>query len=211
MKLLDIYNRYDYSTSEAEDEFLEDFNYKYEIYNYKHALAILREDFYDEWLEILEVLSNFNLLATDILKAGGRKSPISAKVDHEFYSRGWIEKQFNVNMVVDGISHETPTHQIDCYKNRIAFEIEWNNKDPFYDRDLNNFRLLYDLDVISVGIIFTRSSDLQKIFRKLGKGDSYGASTTHINKLLPRIEGRGNGGCPILVIGITDDCFIDNR
>ena len=27
------------------------------------------------------------------------------------------------------------------FKNRIAVEMEWNNKDPFYDRDLNNFRI----------------------------------------------------------------------
>jgi len=33
---------------------------------------------------------------------------------------------------------------VDCFKNRVAIEVEWNNKDPFYDRDLNNFRLLYD-------------------------------------------------------------------
>jgi hypothetical protein len=35
----------------------------------------------------------------------------------------------------------------------VALEVEWNNKDPFYDRDLNNFRLLFDLQVIDVGVI----------------------------------------------------------
>ena len=44
---------------------------------------------------------------------------------------------------------ESPTHRIDCFKNHVALEIEWNNKDPFYDRDLNNFRLLFDLRAIS--------------------------------------------------------------
>jgi len=39
---------------------------------------------------------------------------------------------------------ETPTHKVDCFKNRVALEIEWNNKDPFFDRDRNNFRLLFD-------------------------------------------------------------------
>jgi len=33
---------------------------------------------------------------------------------------------------------DSPTHKVDCYKNRIALELEWNNKDPFFDRDLNN-------------------------------------------------------------------------
>lgn len=57
----------------------------------------------------------------------------------------------------------SPTHEVDCFKNHIALELEWNNKDPFFDRDLNNFRLLFDLRAISVGIILTRCDDLQDI------------------------------------------------
>lgn len=73
----------------------------------------------------------------------------------------------------------SPTHKVDCYKNRVALEIEWNNKDPFFDRDLNNFRLLFDLRAISIGVIVTRCDELQLIFNDLGRGASYGASTTH--------------------------------
>lgn len=28
-------------------------------------------------------------------------------------------------------------------------------------------------------------------------------STTHLGKLVPRLEGGGGGGCPVLVFGIT--------
>lgn len=101
----------------------------------------------------------------------------------------------------------SPTHDVDCYKNRIALEVEWNNKDPFYDRDLNNFRLLFDLRAISVGIICTRCDQLQDIFNRLGRGSSYGASTTHMSKLIPRIEGGGGAGCPLLVIGISEKAY----
>jgi len=38
--------------------------------------------------------------------------------------------------------------------------VEWNNKDPFFDRDLNNFRLLFELRAIDLGIIITRTDDL---------------------------------------------------
>ena len=38
----------------------------------------------------------------------------------------------------------------------FALEIEWNNKDPFYDRDLNNFRLLFELRTVSVGVASRR-------------------------------------------------------
>ena len=29
--------------------------------------------------------------------------------------------------------------------------MEWNNKDPFFDRDLNNFRLLFELALYKLG------------------------------------------------------------
>ncbi len=106
---------------------------------------------------------------------------------------------------------DTPTHKIDCFRNSIALEIEWNNKDPFYDRDLNNFRLLFNLRAISVGVIITRCDNLQEIFNQLGRGSSYGASTTHMSKLLPRIEGGGGGGCPLLVFGITQSLYTEDE
>lgn len=46
---------------------------------------------------------------------------------------------------------DSPTHKVDCHKNRVALEIEWNSKDPFFDRDVNNFRPLFDLHAIYVG------------------------------------------------------------
>ena len=95
-------------------------------------------------------------------------------------------------------------------RRRVALEIEWNNKDPFYDRDLNNFRLLFDLRAISVGVIITRCDDLQDIFNDLGRGTSYGASTTHMSKLLPRIEGGGGAGCPLLVFGISKSLYVED-
>jgi len=92
----------------------------------------------------------------------------------------------------------------------VAIELEWNNKDPFFDRDLNNFRLLFDLRVVSVGVIITRCDDLQDIFDTLGRGDSFGASTTHMSKLLPKLQGGGGGGCPILVFGIRKSLYVED-
>jgi hypothetical protein len=61
--------------------------------------------------------------------------------------------------------------------------------------------------VVSVGIIVTRSDGLQEIFDELGRGSSYGQSTTHMSKLLPKIEGGGAGGCPLLVFGIKSSLY----
>jgi hypothetical protein len=185
---------------------------RYEIHEYKHACAILKEDFSDEWRDIIDVLSIFKLKKSEIKAGGGRKSRISDKIDKFLYNRGWLEKSFDTSIVIDGKTHETPTHKIDCLKGRVALEIEWNNKDPFYDRDLNNFRLLHQLDAISVGVIITRSTELQEIFKTMGEkvAKKYGSSTTHMNKLIPRIEGGGAGGCPVLVFGITKALFVDD-
>ena len=182
----------------------------YEIHEWKHACAIMAYDFPNEWKDLCDVLENFKLKRSDIETPGGRKSPISTKIDTFLYQRGWKEKQFETAIKVDESIYESPTHKIDCFKNKIAIEIEWNNKDPFYDRDLNNFRLLFDLRVVSVGVIITRSDGLQQIFNMLGKGSSYGASTTHMGKLLPRIEGGSGGGCPLLAIGITEKLYIED-
>ncbi len=182
----------------------------YEIHEWKHACAILETDFPQEWEDVVELLRHFRLKKSHIISPGGRKSPISESIDSFLYEKGWEEKLFDTQIVVDHITSNSPTHKIDCFKNRIALEIEWNNKDPFYDRDLNNFRLLFDLRVVSVGVIITRSDELQEIFDHLGKGSSFGASTTHMSKLIPRIEGGGGSGCPILAIGIKKNVYDEN-
>jgi hypothetical protein len=112
--------------------------------------------------------------------------------------------------VVDGAERESPTHSVDCFKGRVALEVEWNNKDPFFDRDLNNFRLLFDLQVIDVGVIITRCSELQNIFNALGRGLSFGNSTTHMSKLLPRLRGGSGGGCPIVAFGISERLYVED-
>ncbi len=189
------------------DLFPESVRINYEIHEWKHATTILHGDFPDEWANLIATLTEFRLKKSWITVGGGRKSLVSDWLDSKLAELGWEEKSFDTKMVVDDVENLSPTHKIDCYKNRVALEIEWNNKDPFFDRDLNNFRLLFDLRAISVGIIITRCDELQEIFNELGRGSSYGASTTHMGKLLPRIQGGSGGGCPILVLGIRRSLF----
>ncbi|WP_341794747.1 BglII/BstYI family type II restriction endonuclease [Rickettsia endosymbiont of Rhinocyllus conicus] len=122
----------------------------YEIHEWKHAIAILKNDFVDEWSDIIQVLKDFRFKKSWITVGGGEKSEISKSIDKSFAELGWKEKTFSTKVIVDENSLDSPTHKVDCYKNRIALEIEWNNKDPFFDRDLNNFRLLFDLRAISI-------------------------------------------------------------
>jgi len=182
----------------------------YEVHEWKHACAILHQDFPAEWADLVALLTEFRLYRSQLEAAGGSKSTISKSIDAFLYSRGWIERKFETKIVVDGIEIESPTHKVDCFKNRVALEIEWNNKDPFYDRDLNNFRLLFDLRAISVGVIITRCDELQDIVAGLGRGKSFGNSTTHMGKLLPRILGGGGAGCPLLVFGISRQLYVED-
>jgi len=183
----------------------------YEVHEWKHACAILKSDFPEEWKDLIDLLQTIRINKSWIAESGGSKSRIAKSIDSFLYARNWVEKEFETAVLVDDERSESPTHKIDCYKNKVALEIEWNNKDPFFDRDLNNFRLLFDLRAISVGIIITRCDHLQDLFVEIGKGKSFGNSTTHMSKLIPRIEGGSGGGCPLLVFGIKKGLIDENN
>jgi hypothetical protein len=72
---------------------------------------------------------------------------------------------FVVQITVDGILREAVSREVDHMfrgaAGTLALEIEWNNKDPFFDRDLENFQRLHAQGAISVGILVTRGAALQ--------------------------------------------------
>jgi hypothetical protein len=188
----------------------------FECYDWRNARTVLEHAHPNEWQDIVSVLSSFKLRHSDVRKKGGRKTAVAEAIDGEFYSRGWKERKFETKIVVDESESDSPTHSVDCFKGKIALEVEWNNKDPFYDRDLNNFRLLYELRVIDLGVMITRTTALQSWlharYREFDKQrGTFGSSTTHLDKLIPRIVGGGAGGCPVLVFAITERLYFDDR
>ena len=128
---------------------------------WNHASAILIQDFPNEWRDVLDVLAAFRLKKS-YLGAGGNRSPVAIYLDGFLEKRGWKETSFDTKIVVDDVESSTPTHKIDMFKNGIAFETEWNNKDPFFDRDLENYKRLHADGAISVGVIITRGTSLHK-------------------------------------------------
>jgi Restriction endonuclease BglII len=182
----------------------------YEVHEWRNAVGVLSTACPTEWEDIQVALRAFRLHRSEILTAGGSRSSVVERLERPLKAAGWIEKHFATAIVVDGEQRESPTHSVDCFKGRVAIEVEWNNKDPFYDRDLNNFRLLFDLQVIDVGVIVTRCSHLQAIFNALNRGPSFGNSTTHMGKLLPRLRGGSGGGCPIVAFGISDQLYLED-
>ena len=189
-----------------------DISEAYEVHEWRNAAGVLSTAHPSEWQDIIDALRAFEFRRSELLAGGGAKSVIASRVDSFLNGRGWAETKFATTIKVDNVERDSPTHKVDCFKGRVGLEIEWNNKDPFFDRDLNNFRLLFDLRVIDVGVIVTRASNLQAIFRSLGTqvANKYGASTTHMDKLLPRLEGGGGGGCPILAFGITASRYVED-
>lgn len=204
-----------------------DIQSRFEYHDYGHALEILHESFPEEWKEIQSALRKLELTVEDISKAGGNESPIPKKFDDVLYPFGWREIRISGDLIVKkyprkkeqrrGRFADEPSeietikgyidgHNIDFLKNKVAFDLEWNSKDQTFDRDLLAMRTYFDCGLIDVGVIVTRSEELNKIFKDMGIMAKYGASTTWMGKLLYRLDSRRNGGCPILAIGIRKEC-----
>lgn len=204
-----------------------DIRNKYEFFDYGHALEILHESFPEEWNEIQTALRRLKLTVSDISKSGGNESPIPKKFDDVLYPYGWREIRISGDLIVKKYPRQTRQrrgrfadkpfeeetiegyidgHNIDFLKNKVAFDLEWNSKDQTFDRDLLAMRTYFDCGLIDVGVIVTRSEELNEIFKDLNIMAKYGASTTWMGKLLYRLDSRRNGGCPILAVGIKKEC-----
>lgn len=186
----------------------------YEIHDYKHAAAILKHEFPREFDELCHALRTFRFTEDHVTAAGGNESGIPKVFSQILRPLGWEESQLEAKHIVDDVEVSHNTHKVDYLKGRVAFDLEWNSKDQTYDRDLYAFRAFFDYSKISVGVLVTRSNELDPYFNSLGDYTDkygtvrkyrakYGASTTHMGKLLPRLNAGRNGGCPVLVFGIT--------
>lgn len=211
-----------------------DIRAKFEFQNYGHALEILTEAFPEEWVELLDCFRRLQLSIDDLSQAGGNESPIPKKFDDVLYPYGWREIRISGDLVVKKYPRQTAQrrgrfaddpfevdtiegfidgHNIDFLKNRVAFDLEWNSKDQTFDRDLLAMRTYFDCGLIDVGVIVTRSAELNDVFKvtvdKHGEPlmRKYGASTTWMGKLIYRLDSRRNGGCPILAVGIKKECI----
>lgn len=92
----------------------------YEIHEWRHALAILHSDFPDELGGLVDVLTRFRLNKSWIKVAGGHKSKVAEWIDGELRRHGWRPREFDTKITVDERSLESPTHEVDCFKNGVA-------------------------------------------------------------------------------------------
>lgn len=188
---------------------------KFEFYSYNHAIEIITQAFPDEWKEVKTCLKRLEITTNDLREAGGNETRIPKKFDEVLYPYGWREIRISGDLHIKFYPRQAEQrgrfskipfeekvlegyidgHNIDFLKGRVAFDLEWNSKDQTFDRDLLAMRTYYDCDIISAGIIVTRSRELDDVFRTVYDFDKnsgkwkqiyrkYGASTTWMGKLL---------------------------
>nr|WP_261794348.1 BglII/BstYI family type II restriction endonuclease [Comamonas testosteroni] len=143
----------------------------FEVLYVSHAAAILAGDFPDASSEIANVLNEMDLPITEIIGSGGGESKFTQRLRKALAALDWKKHNFVIGKTIDGIPRESTSHEVDHVKRYpsgvIACEIEWNNKDPFFDRDLENFKRLHAEGAISVGVLITRGSSLQDSLSRL--------------------------------------------
>lgn len=138
----------------------------FEIMTLHHAEAILTHDMPEAIDEIESILCDIQLPVEELIRGGGGEGALTQRIRKALSDEfGWRKHNFEIKKVIDGEEKESISHEIDHVKDfpkgTFALEIEWNNKDPFYDRDLENFKRLHAEGVISIGAIITRGPSLQ--------------------------------------------------
>lgn len=137
-----------------------------------HAEAILKHDMADAVTELEKVLLEIVIPAEELIRGGGGEGEMTQRLRRALANDyGWKKHIFEIKKIVDGEEKESISHEIDHVKRfktgTFALEIEWNNKDPFFDRDLENFKRLHADGVISIGAIITRGRTLQDSLREV--------------------------------------------
>lgn len=130
-----------------------------------HAGAILSVDFPEIAAELEDALLDVKIPIEELVGSGGGEALSTQRLRKSLYASGWPKHNFDFKLIVDGRETVSNSHEIDHVRRAdagtIALEIEWNNKDPFYDRDLENFQRLHAQSAISVGVLITRGSSMQ--------------------------------------------------
>jgi len=186
----------------------------------RYADVILQQAFPQHLGDLVGALAELVIVRAQVEAGGGSKTTIATAFDQSLKDRGWTQRTIEIGKTIDGeLIAKVRGHEIDMFKPSndqdsypgVAVEMEWNNKDPFFDRDLLNYLALNREGVLAVGVIVTRGPALQAWLRaNVSTGNQkYGASTTHWDKLVPRVNLGGGGECPLLLIGIEPPRIVD--
>jgi|SRR6266849_6911771 len=156
----------------------------YEVQCESHAAAILEKDFPEALSDIEQVLLEFNVPIAEIIGSGGGETKGTQRLRHALTKLGWPFTVYEIKKTINNNPRESVSHEVDHVKSfkgdwegkkEIALEIEWNNKDPFFDRDLENFKRLHVEGAISLGVVLTRWQLTSKGNARVGRQICSGA------------------------------------
>lgn len=148
----------------------------FEVRFLSHAEAILTTDFPGVLDELEDVVASLTIPIEEIIGSGGGETKGTQRLRRGLAAKGWLKTNFTIDKTINGVPRESISHEVDHVRNitsrdgtqsTVALEIEWNNKDPFFDRDLENFKRLHAEAAISVGVVVTRGTTLQAEMRDL--------------------------------------------
>ena len=141
----------------------------FEIRFESHAGAILERDFPEAVEQLQHGLGSLRVPISEIIGSGGGATKGTQRMRAALVGLGWQKHIFEIRKIIDGVERELISHEVDHVRRfpqgTLALEIEWNNKDPFFDRDLENFKRLHAEGAISAGVIVTRGSSLHEKMR----------------------------------------------
>jgi hypothetical protein len=168
----------------------------FQVETLSHAKAILEGDFPHAAAELEQVLLNAQIPVEEIIASGGGEAKGTQRLRRGLQSCGWATRTFTVVKTINDVPREAISHKMDHVKEfanpneggkvySLALEIEWNNKDPFFDRDLENFKRLHADGAISVGIIVTRGRSLHEKMREKVARFITERRIENLNDLLP--------------------------
>lgn len=155
-----------------------------------HANAILVHDMSGVLTDLEAALVDIELPIEELIRGGGGEGQLTQRIRRKLNDvLGWKKHRFEVVKIVDGEPKEAISHEVDHVKTfgdyTCALEIEWNNKDPFFDRDLENYKRLHADGVISIGVIITRGRSFQDSIRDHIEKFAQDNAIDSLDKLLP--------------------------
>lgn len=138
---------------------------------HSHAEAILRVDFVEVAEQLESILATATIPIEEIIGSGGGETKGTQRLRRALHDHGWRKHKFEIQRTIDRVERESISHEVDHIARFpagvVALEIEWNNKDPFFDRDLENYKRLHADGAISLGILITRGTSLQDEMRNM--------------------------------------------
>ena len=162
----------------------------FQVLTLYHAEAILEHDMGTAARDLETALSNIRIPIEELVRGGGGEGELTQRIRNELADiHGWKKHNFEIKKVVDGKEKESTSHELDHVKTfgswTMAMEIEWNNKDTFFDRDLENFKRLHGEGAISIGGIITRGETLQEGMREMIEAFARKRGIDSVEKLEP--------------------------